>query len=167
MPTLCKVVFKDKCTNFTNIASGYPLPFGIIPFCYRNKSCDSSTQSPSLVLQPILFTYFYFIFLTEWHAESWFHDQGLNLCPLRWKHGFLTTGLPGRSPPANLKLKLKSFMMAWRAPQGLTRVSSVTSFATTIITYSCCHPGFLAVLKICQMCSCLRAFALAVFYSLT
>ena len=118
-----------------------------------------------------LFIYFYsiylFIFLTEWHVGSWFHDQGLNLCPLQWKRGVLTTGPPGKSPSANLKLKPKSFMMAWRAPQGLALVFSVTSFATTVIACSCCHPGFLAVPKICQMCSCLRAFALAVLFSLT
>ena len=25
-------------------------------------------------------------------------DKGLNLCPLQWKHGVLTTGPPGKSP---------------------------------------------------------------------
>ena len=105
--------------------------------------------------------------LTEWHVGSWFHDQGLSLCPWQWKRGVLTIGPPGKSPSTNLKLKPKSFMMAWRAPQGLALVFSVTSFATTVIACSCCHPGFLAVPKICQMCSCLRAFALAVLISLT
>ena len=32
-----------------------------------------------------------------WHEESQFPDQGLNLCPLQWKHGVLTTGPPGKS----------------------------------------------------------------------
>ena len=31
------------------------------------------------------------------HAELWFLDQALNLGLLQWKHGVLTTGLPGKS----------------------------------------------------------------------
>ena len=31
------------------------------------------------------------------HALSQFPDQGLNPCPLQWKSGVLTTGLPGKS----------------------------------------------------------------------
>ena len=27
-----------------------------------------------------------------WHMRSWFPDQGLNLCPIHWKLGILTTG---------------------------------------------------------------------------
>ena len=30
-------------------------------------------------------------------AGSWFPNQGLNLGSLQWKHGVLTTGLPGNS----------------------------------------------------------------------
>ena len=34
--------------------------------------------------------------MTEWCGilESWFPDQELNPCPLRWEHGILTPGLP-------------------------------------------------------------------------
>ena len=34
---------------------------------------------------------------TQQHAGSWFSDQGLNPCPLQWKHGVLTTGPPHKS----------------------------------------------------------------------
>ena len=43
---------------------------------------------------------FLFFFLVKphlWHEESWFPNQGSNLCPLHWKHGVLTTGPPGKS----------------------------------------------------------------------
>ena len=32
------------------------------------------------------------------HVGSYFLDQGLNMCPLYWKHGVLITGLPGKFP---------------------------------------------------------------------
>ena len=32
-----------------------------------------------------------------WHAGSEFLDQGLNSCTLKWKHGVLTTGPPGKA----------------------------------------------------------------------
>ena len=32
-------------------------------------------------------------------GESLFPDQGLNLCPLQWKHWVFITGPPGKSPP--------------------------------------------------------------------
>ena len=32
-----------------------------------------------------------------WHARSLFPNQGLNPCPMQWKHGVLTTRLPGKS----------------------------------------------------------------------
>ena len=31
------------------------------------------------------------------HVGSQFPDQRWNLCPLQWKHGFLTSGPPGKS----------------------------------------------------------------------
>ena len=30
------------------------------------------------------------------HTKSWFPDQGLNPCPLKWKCGVSTTGPPGQ-----------------------------------------------------------------------
>ena len=41
--------------------------------------------------------FFFFTRRTAWLAGSQFPDQGSNQCPLQWKRGFLTTGLPGKS----------------------------------------------------------------------
>ena len=38
-----------------------------------------------------------------WHAGPWFPEQGLNLCPLHWERGVLTTGPPGKLPYHTLK----------------------------------------------------------------
>ena len=38
-----------------------------------------------------------FFCCTTWQAGSYFLDRGLNLCPLHWKHGVLTTA-PQASP---------------------------------------------------------------------
>ena len=43
---------------------------------------------------------------TVWHAESWFPDQGLNLCPLQWKRRVSTTGPPGKSGILHFRLVL-------------------------------------------------------------
>ena len=37
------------------------------------------------------------LFLAMVHVGILVPDQGLNLCPLQWKCGVLTTGLPGKS----------------------------------------------------------------------
>ena len=34
---------------------------------------------------------------TTWRVGSWFPDQGLNPCPLPWRHGVPTTGPPGKA----------------------------------------------------------------------
>ena len=39
----------------------------------------------------------FFFGCTRWHVGSQFPNQGSNLRPLHWQHGFLTTGLPGKS----------------------------------------------------------------------
>ena len=39
----------------------------------------------------------YFFFLTMLHVGSQFPNQGLNPCPLQWKHGVLITGPLGKS----------------------------------------------------------------------
>ena len=50
--------------------------------------------------QCILGTFFFFLFgHAVWHVGSEFPDQGSNPCPLQWKHGVPTTGLPGKSVP--------------------------------------------------------------------
>ena len=40
---------------------------------------------------------FFFFGCTAQHVGSQFPDQGSNPCPLQWKCGVLTTGLPGNS----------------------------------------------------------------------
>ena len=46
-----------------------------------------------------LFAFFFVFYFgcTRWHVGSQFPNQGSNLRPLLWKHGFLITGLPGKS----------------------------------------------------------------------
>ena len=44
-----------------------------------------------------LFPFFFLFGCATQHAGSQFPNQGLNLRPLHWKHGALTTGLPGKS----------------------------------------------------------------------
>ena len=91
-------------------------------------------KCPTLSLQPFLVwlfqtkklfrdsdgRYFVFIFVwlvfglfccTVWPEGSYFPDQGLNPCPLQWKHRFLTTEPPRKSQMAGaLKVKkLKRF----------------------------------------------------------
>ena len=46
------------------------------------------------------FFFFFFFHHTEWHAGSWFPNQGENLFPLfplEWKHSVPTTGPQGKS----------------------------------------------------------------------
>ena len=42
-------------------------------------------------------THSFFPFFGGEHVGSQFPDQGSNSCPLKWKHGVLTTGPPGNS----------------------------------------------------------------------
>ena len=44
-----------------------------------------------------LWRFFFFFYCTAQHAGSQFPDQELNLCPLQWKRGVLTTEPPGKS----------------------------------------------------------------------
>ena len=53
----------------------------------------------AIVCNRVTKAFFVFIFCcTAQHVGSYFPNQGLNLQPLCWKHGVLTTGLPGKSP---------------------------------------------------------------------
>ena len=54
----------------------------------------SSSQNKKKFFFVCLFVFFC---CTTWHAGSYFLDLGLNLCPLHWKHGVLTTA-PQASP---------------------------------------------------------------------
>ena len=42
--------------------------------------------------------FFFFFDCSVWHAGSWFSDQGLNTCPLRWKCRVPTSEPPKKSP---------------------------------------------------------------------
>ena len=44
-----------------------------------------------------IFTFFFFLAMLQGMQGSQFSNQGLNLCPLPWKQGILTTRLPGNS----------------------------------------------------------------------
>ena len=44
-----------------------------------------------------------------WHAGSYFLDKGSIPCPLEWKNGFLTTGLPGKAQ----SLHVLSFLLTF------------------------------------------------------
>lgn len=85
------------------------------PRCRGRKVWKASSSSappelhleltpPSPVLLPTwqktILQYFkslFFFYHTEQHAGSLLPNQGSNLCPLKWKHGALTTELPGNS----------------------------------------------------------------------
>ena len=63
--------------------------------------------------------YDFFIFFwrgvaTMWHVESYFLDLGLNLCPLWWKLGALTTGPPGRSLTEHFKFCFRVDGIFWK-----------------------------------------------------
>ena len=59
---------------------------------------------------------------TPRHVGSYFPDQGGNPCPLRWKGGILTTGLPKKSLVAffnigkSIKESLSSTTSPWKGP---------------------------------------------------
>ena len=44
-----------------------------------------------------MFVYLFTFFSVVWLVGSLFLDQGLNMGPLHWKHGVLTTELLGKS----------------------------------------------------------------------
>ena len=46
--------------------------------------------------------FFFFFCCTTQHVGSQFPNQGLNLCPLHWKHRVLTTGPPEKSPSKHI-----------------------------------------------------------------
>ena len=54
----------------------------------------------------VFFNYYFYLFIylfigcTLWHVRSQFPDQGLNPCPLQWKHRVPTTGPSGKSQPS-------------------------------------------------------------------
>ena len=57
----------------------------------------STTLLLLLLLLLLFYLFIYFFGCTVRHLGSHFPDQGLNPCPVQWKHGVLTTGPPGKS----------------------------------------------------------------------
>ena len=67
---------------------------GIEPVSPALAGRFSTTAPPG---KPRFSLFFKIFWLHHSHAGSYFPDQGWNPCPLQWKHGFLTTGPPGKS----------------------------------------------------------------------
>ena len=63
--------------------------------------CLAITQFFLFFCTTVFILYFLVFFFLTASSSMWdvkFPYQGLNLCPLPWKHGVLTTGPPGWSP---------------------------------------------------------------------
>ena len=72
---------------------------------YREGFVVSIYQIPPLIscyLQCIIrsrkFRFWFFFLAALQHVGAQCPNQGSNPCPLHWKHGVLTTGLPGKPP---------------------------------------------------------------------
>ena len=63
-----------------------------------HSSSNFTTVKSTQVYAKHIFTVILFISHTVRQVGSKFPNQGLNTYPLHWKHGVLTTGLPGKSP---------------------------------------------------------------------
>ena len=66
-----------------------------------------------------VFVWFFFGCATP-HAGSWFLDQGSSTRSLQWKHGVLTTGLPGKSLSAPRDFKFLRDWLRGRTEEGWT-----------------------------------------------
>lgn len=98
----------------------------------------------------------------------WPHSTFQLHCLLLWKQIMpLFHSDPFSGSPANSKLKPKSFMMAWRAPQNMALICSVPSFSTTPY-HQILWPPWPPYWSLNMLvCLCLRDFELAVLSSLT
>ena len=74
---------------------------------WASRSQSSDCTSTSAFTQTVSFLSLFFG-LTVWHAGSSFPDRGWSLCPLQWKHRFLTTGRPETSQTVSF------LMWAWK-----------------------------------------------------
>ena len=73
---------------------------GMVPLWSKCLGCAQSLIHSSVPLTMYFGHFFFFLFgHAVWHVGSEFPDQGSNPCPLQWKHGVPTTGLPGKSVP--------------------------------------------------------------------
>ena len=77
--------FYIKNNEMTNCPHVSPQP------CYT-----SGIKIHSVCNNKIKFIYLYWTHVQ--HVRSQFSDKGSNPHPLHWKHGILTTGLPGKPP---------------------------------------------------------------------
>ena len=55
------------------------------------------TESERLLAPSLSLSFFFFLAILQGLGDLKFPDQGLNPCPLKWKHRVLTTGPPGKS----------------------------------------------------------------------
>ena len=62
--------------------------------CLLPPALSTWLSSFQVRLSPCFFFFFHHI---SWLLASWSSHQGWNSHPLQWKHGVLTTGLPGNS----------------------------------------------------------------------
>lgn len=74
----------------------YPTPAFLQP---RTK--PSPASEPSFPQQLLFHLQFSFFNCAVWHVGSQFPDGELNLCPLQWRLGVLTTAPPGKSLTCN------------------------------------------------------------------
>ena len=87
----------SSCGSRAQLLRGmWDLPRPGLELCSLHRQADS--QPLRHQGSPKHFFFKQFFFLAAWHIGSKFPDQGSNLCPLQWKCGALTTGLPGMSP---------------------------------------------------------------------
>ena len=90
----------------------------------------------SLYLHSSYFCLFVLNFLTSTYVGTQFPDQGLNPCPLSWKHGVLTTGTWGKSPgvlvfvsicSSSLPGSLLEVWVIWTGQSSFTIFTSVSN----------------------------------------
>ena len=78
-------------------------------FCLREGSVYLPFQNACL--HYIYFVFIFFLFRQcRMACGILVPDQGWNPCPLQWKCGVLTTGLPGNSPPIFFNLSMLLFL---------------------------------------------------------
>ena len=73
--------------------NGNPLQY----FCPKNSMVRGAWQATVYGVVRVGHDYVTKHTHSTWLVGSWFPDQGSNPCPLQWKRGVLTTGLPGKS----------------------------------------------------------------------
>ena len=80
---------------FASVGTACP-PAYSVSYAGNQENVDFVTHSVQVHTQPVFF-FFFFCHIVRL-VGSYFPAQGSNPCPLPWKLGVLTTGLPGKSP---------------------------------------------------------------------